>query len=179
LAILSLGGGVADSSMAAIVIARSLASKRAKVVIADLAQSGSSIEMLLGMQPGPGFADLLAGTADFTKVIIRDPFSTAHLLRFGFERSNASMALLNQKTDAVLGALGNIYDVVIVHAGETSSRTAALVGKCQGALVLAPATRQKDVAKAMAALSPSGQIAVQFVMLESWSVSAAKISATA
>ena len=77
--------------------------------------------MLFGLAAGPGFVDLLAGTTDFTKVIARDPLSNAHLLRFGLERNEEMVSLMDQRTDAVLSALGNIYDIVVIHCGEASS----------------------------------------------------------
>ncbi|MGB9141100.1 MAG: hypothetical protein WCB71_02760, partial [Aestuariivirga sp.] len=166
LAIASLGGGVADSSMATVVIARAVASKGLRVVVVDLATSGSSVDVLFGLEPGPGFVDLLAGATDFTKVIARDPHSSAHLLRLGLEKNQSVISLVDQRTEAVLAALGSIYDIVILHAGEATIKTPQLVGKCQAALLLAPGLRQKDVADAARALLESGMVDIQFGRLE-------------
>jgi uncharacterized protein involved in exopolysaccharide biosynthesis/Mrp family chromosome partitioning ATPase len=166
LAITSIGGGAADSSMATVAIARAIAAKGARVVVIDLAPDGSSVDTLFGLLPGPGFVDLLAGTTDFTKVIARDPLSNAHLLRFGVERNEAALSLMDQRTEAVLNALGNIYDVVLIHVGEASSRTTMLIVKCQAALLLAPDLRQEDVAKTAKSLLVSGLTDVQFIRLE-------------
>jgi polysaccharide biosynthesis transport protein len=166
LAITSIGGGAADSSLATVAIARAIAAKGARVVVIDLAPDGSSVDTLFGLPPGPGFVDLLAGTTDFTKVIARDPLSNAHLLRFGMERNEATLSLMDQRTEAVLNALGNIYDVVLIHAGEASSRTTLLIVKCQAALLLAPDLRQGDVAKTAKSLLVSGLTDVQFIRLE-------------
>ena len=167
LALTSIGGGAADSALAAVAIARAIAAKGARTVVVDLASEGSSIDTLFGLPSGPGFVDLLAGTTDFTKVIARDPLSNAHLLRFGLERNEAIMSLMDQRTDAVLSALGNIYDVVLIHTGEASSRATMLIVKCQAALLLAPDIRQDDVAKTAKSLIVSGLTDVQFVRLES------------
>ena len=167
LAVTSIGGGVADSSMATVAIARAIAAKGARVVVIDLAPDGSSIDTLFGLGAGPGFVDLLAGTTDFTKVIARDPLSNAHLLRFGMERNEAALSLMDQRTEAVLNALGNIYDVVLIHAGEASSRTTMLIVQCQAALLLAPDLRQDDVAKTAKSLLVSGLTDVQFIRLAS------------
>ena len=166
LAITSIGGGAADSSMATVAIARAIAAKGARVVVIDLAPDGSSVDTLFGLAAGPGFVDLLAGTTDFTKVIARDPLSNAHLLRFGMERNEATLSLMDQRTEAVLNALGNIYDVVMIHAGEASSRTTMLIVRCQAALILAPDLRQKEVAKTAKSLLVSGLTNVQFIRLE-------------
>jgi hypothetical protein len=166
LAVTSIGGGVADSSMATVAIARAIAAKGARIVVIDLAPDGSSVDKLFGLAAGPGFVDLLAGTTDFTKVIARDPLSNAHLLRFGMERNEAALSLMDQRTEAVLNALGNIYDVVMIHAGEASSRTTMLIVKCQAALLLAPDLRHGDVAKTAKSLLVSGLTDVQFIRLE-------------
>ena len=179
LAITSMGGGVADSSMATVAIARAIASRGSRIVVVDLAPDGSSVDMLFGLATGPGFVDLLAGTTDFTKVIVRDPLSSAHLLRFGLERNEEMISLMDQRTDAVLSALGNIYDMVIIHCGEASARTPMLVGKCQGALLLAPGLRHRDVANAARKLLASGLSDVQFVRLESQKFDEIRLAASA
>ena len=166
LAVTSIGGGAADSSMATVAIARAIAAKGARIVVIDLAPDGSSVDTLFGLPAGPGFVDLLAGTTDFTKVIARDPLSNAHLLRFGMDRNEAALSLMDQRTEAVLNALGNIYDVVLIHAGEASSRTTMLIVKCQAAIVLAPDLRQEDVARTAKSLLVSGLADVQFIRLE-------------
>ncbi len=179
LAILSLGGGATDSSLSVVVIARAIASKGARVVVVDLAEAGSSIDRLFGLPSGPGLIDLLAGTADFTKVIARDPLSEAHLLRFGHDRSEVSLSLMSQRSDAVVSTLGSIYDIVILHAGEAAAEIPALVGKCQSVLILAPPSRQVDVAKAAQTLLASGVGAVQYVKLEPWQPQGIKLAASA
>ena len=166
LAITTLGGSVADSAMATVAIARAIAAKGARVVVIDLTSGGSGVDTLFGLTPGPGFVDLLAGTTDFTKVIARDPLSSAHLLRFGAERGEVTLPLMDQRTEAVLNALGNIHDIVMIHAGEASSRTTRLVGKCQAALILAPEFRQGDVANSAKSLLEFGLTDVQFIRLE-------------
>jgi Mrp family chromosome partitioning ATPase len=166
LAITSMGGGGADSSMATVAIARAIASKGARVVVVDLTPDGSSVDLLFGLAEGPGFVDLLAGTTDFTKVIARDPLSSVHILRFGIERNEAALSLMDQRTDAVLSTLGNIYDIVMIHVGEATRRTLMVVAKCQAALILAPELRHRDVASAAKTLLEAGLTDVQFVRLE-------------
>jgi Mrp family chromosome partitioning ATPase len=152
--------------MAAVAIARAIASKSARVVVVDLTPEGSSIDLLFGLAEGPGFVDLLAGTTDFTKVIARDPLSSAHILRFGIERNEAALTLMEQRTDAVLSALGNIYDIVMVHVGEASRRSLMVVAKGRAALILAPELRHQDVANAARTLLEAGMADVQFARLE-------------
>lgn len=179
LAISSLGAGAADSSLATVAVARAVASKGARVVVADLTPDNSSIDMLFGLPPGPGFVDLVAGTTDFTKVIARDPQSNAHLLRFGTDRNEATLSLMDQRTEAVLTALGNIYDIVLVHVGEASGRTTTLLGNCQAALLLAPGPRRGDVAKTAKSLLVLGLTDVQYVRLESAQAEESRLAVSA
>jgi Mrp family chromosome partitioning ATPase len=178
-AIMSYFGGPADSSLAAVVTARAVAERNARIVVVDLDANGSCIEQLFGLPNGPGFVDLLAGTADFTKVISRDPLSTAHLLRFGFAKNAVSMSLLSQRMDAVLTALGSIYDMVLVHAGEASLDTPSLITKCQAALILAPSNQQAEASIAAQKLSDIGKLAVQLAVLEPVSIDDMKMAANA
>jgi hypothetical protein len=87
-------------------------------------------------------------------------------LRFGNMKTDASHALVHQRADAVLNALGSIYDIVIVHLGEESSSTAGLVEKCQAALIFAPAMNIADASNASAVMSAGGQLNVQIVGLD-------------
>jgi len=87
--------------------------------------------------------------------------------------------LMDQRTEAVLNALGNIYDIVLIHAGEASSRATALIGRCQAALLLAPGLRQGEVAKTAKLLLESGLIDVQFVRLESVKSKESRLAASA
>ena len=178
-AVVSLGGGTSDSALCALVAARAIATRNARVVVVDLDHAGSNLEILFGLPLGPGFVDLLAGTADFTKVITRDPSSTAHLLRFGFDRSQAARTLLNQKTDSVLAALGSIYDVVIVHAGETGNNTSQLVAKCQAIILAAPQQHQATAAKNLQSMVGNNELYAQYVSLQPWSAGSVKHSASA
>ncbi len=177
-AIASLGGGFTDSSMVSVVLARAVASHGARVIVVDLAPDGSGVEALFGLSPGPGFTDLLAGTTDFTKVVARDPLSNVHLLRFGVERTEATVSRMEQRIDAVLGTLGSIYDVILLHAGEESKKTPELIGKCQAALLLASGLRQTDVASTAKTLRESGLVDVQFARLEPLPVDELRLAAS-
>jgi uncharacterized protein involved in exopolysaccharide biosynthesis/Mrp family chromosome partitioning ATPase len=179
LAITSMGGGGADSSMATVAFARAIASMGGRIVVVDLTPDGSSVDLLFGLTEGPGFVDLLAGTTDFTKVIARDPHSSAHILRFGNERNEAVLSLMEQRTDAVLNALGNIYDIVMVHVGEASRRSLMVVANCQAALILAPGHRHRDVANAAKTLLEAGLADVQFIRLEPSMSDEIRLAATA
>jgi polysaccharide biosynthesis transport protein len=179
LAIFSVGGRPADSSLATVVTARALTSKKIRVVVVDMDSKGSDIDALFGLTAGPGFVDLISGTADFTKVIVRDPSSPTHLLRFGTVKNEASRLLVSQRTDAVLNALGSIYDIVIVHVGEASSDTMTVIEKCQAGLVLSPPNRFADATQALEALRGDGQFNSQLVELETYISPDSKLAVSA
>ena len=164
-AITSIGGGAGDTSLAAVALARAMAQLGRRVVIVDLSRVDSWLENLCAVAAGPGVADLVNGEAAFTKVIGRDAKSAVHLLRFGQDHSARAMALLDERIGSVLAALGNSYDAVIVHAGEATPETPALLRKCEAVLVLAPAMRLADATAAVKALSESGVHAVCHVLI--------------
>ena len=178
-AIISWDTDIRDSSLAAVIMARSISSLNLRVVVVDLATHGSCVEMFFGLAAGPGFVDLLSGKADFTKVIARDTESNVHLLRFGFTRDDAAMALLAQRTEVVLQALGTIYDVVIVHVGEASENTHELIPNCQGVVMLASAENQIEASVTLNSIKTENNVDARLVVLEQTSLSPVKRAASA
>ncbi|MGH6855125.1 MAG: GumC family protein [Aestuariivirga sp.] len=164
-AVTSIDGGPGDTSMAAVALARGMGGLGRRVVIIDLSRGGSWLEQLCGVATGPGIADLVSGEAAFTKVIGRDTKSAVHLLRFGLDHSANATALLDERTGSVMAALGDSYDVVIVHAGEAVSETPVLLRKCDAALVLAPPARLAEAGDAVQALASAGLHAVCHVLI--------------
>ena len=164
-AVTTIGGGPLDSSLAAVSLARAMAQPGRRVIIVDLSRSGSALENLCGVAPGAGIADLINGEASFTKIIGRDAKSPVHLLRFGMDHSAKAMTQLNERTGNVLAALGSSYDLVVVHAGEATPETPALLSKCDAAMVLAPPARLLEANQVVKALSSSGLRAVCHVAI--------------
>lgn len=164
-AIVSVGIGNSVGAAATVAIGRAAAAKGLRVMMLDLSNGEAGVHVLAGLPAGPGLADMLAGKADFTSIVARDQHSTAHLVRFGIDRSAKAVQLLTGKLDQILNTLNGIYDVVIVNAGELSSSAQVLAGKVQAALLLAPAVRQREVAAAVQALKASGMNAVEYIAL--------------
>lgn len=109
--------GAADGSVVAGDIALSLA--RA------MAQAGRSTLMmdcvgdLLGRDicpDGPGFYELVTGTAGFDTALHRDKESQLHLVPSGFVLADRSM-IADDAADLIFSALASNYDAVIVNAG--------------------------------------------------------------
>ena len=164
-AVTSIGGGEGDTSVAALGLARGLAARGKRVILADLASGGSWLERLCAVIPGPGITEIVSGHADFAKIAGRDSESPVHLLRYGLDRSPGSMAAVDQKIEAVLTALDGSYDMVIVHAGEAVSAAAGLMQKCEAALILAGPTRTGDAKAAARSLEAMGLRSVQVIAL--------------
>ncbi len=161
----SLGSDGPDAAFAALSTARILAEGKKRVVIVDLSQNGGDIEMLAGLPAGTGLTDLVAGIADFTKIIIRDPQSTTHIIRKGLSRDSDNENRLSDKFESVLTALDTIYDFVFVLVGEAYAAAPNLVKNCPAAFILATALRQRDAIMAAQVLQARGVLAPMFIQV--------------
>ena len=156
-----------DAALAAITTARALANQKKRVVVVDVGPTPGTLEFLFGLANGPGLTDLLEGKADFTKVICRDPQSTAHAIRLGLSIDPNSAKLLAQKLPSVITALVSIYDFVLLHAGEASAATPALIKNCQIAYLLAPPERRTEALEAERILAGQGVAASRLISVGS------------
>ena len=161
----TLGGSSADSPVASLALARSIATTGKRAVLVDLALSPSLVGSLSGVPSGPGVSELVSGTADFTKVIARDTRSPLHILRYGLDHSPRAQTLILERTESVLTALAQTYDFVLVNLGEANNETPVFLHKCQAALLLAPATRRDEVTSAIQTLLETGLAAAQHVLI--------------
>lgn len=166
LAITSIGGRGMDASVATVAIARAMATAKKKVVAIDLAASNSPFDTLFELQAGCGLSDLVAGEADFTKVICRDAHSTAHIIRYGMKAAPQFQGSVADKLAPILNALSSIYDIILVHVGEATPATPNLVKDIKGTMLLAPQARYKDAVAAARVLESKGMEISMFVRLE-------------
>jgi polysaccharide biosynthesis transport protein len=161
----SIGSKSPDAALAIVATARSIAAAKLKVIVVDVS-ADSSLEALFGLPLGPGLSDLVLGEADFTKIICRDPHSATHAIRYGLKSGAQSKTALAEKLASILTALAEIYDLVLVHAGEASPSTPALAKDCKGAVLLAPQARKRDAAAAAKTLASKGVLASAVVNLD-------------
>ena len=166
LALTSIGGRGMDASLAIVAITRAMATAKKKVVAIDLAASNSPFDTLFELQAGCGISDLVAGEADFTKVICRDAHSTAHIIRYGLKSAPQYQTMVADKLAPILKALSGIYDIILVHVGEASPATPNLVKDIKGTMLLAPQSRYKDAVAAARVLESKGMEMSMFVRLE-------------
>jgi polysaccharide biosynthesis transport protein len=164
--IASLGGSSIDAGIASVALARQLASRNRRSAVLDLGREPGQLEVLFGVPSGPGLTDLVNGSADFTKVLVRDSVSNVHLLRAGLDKNVSVTRLVEQNLPQLLAAMSNIYDFVVVHCGEAAVLTPEVLKKCGAALILSPSHRKRDAAVAVQVLMSAGVRSVQVVRLD-------------
>jgi polysaccharide biosynthesis transport protein len=179
IAITSIGGRGLDASVATVAVARAMAAAKKKTVAIDLSSANSPFDTMFEVEPGCGISDLVAGEADFTKVICRDAHSSAHIIRYGLKSSPQYQAIVAEKLAPILKALAGIYDVILLHAGEASPATPNLVKDCKGTMLLAPQSRYKDAVAAARVLESKGMPMCLFVRLEPTADTATKQAVSA
>jgi hypothetical protein len=121
---LLVGGAAAiDATAEAISIARSLVAAGRQVVLLDLAHGPHSISAALGLPRFPGLSDLAAGRAQFEDVIGIDAETPLHVIAAGNPRFAAADG--NGRFAAILAALTEVYDSVVLHADREALRRTA------------------------------------------------------
>ncbi len=161
----SIGSRGNESILAAIATARAIAALKLKIVVIDVT-AGSNFDSLFGLPQGPGLSDLVSGEADFTKVICRDPHSATHVIRYGLKSPVQSQVAILEKMGSIINALASIYDFILVHSGEATPATPAMLKDCKAAILLAPANRQKDAEAAARVLETKGIRYALYVRLD-------------
>jgi polysaccharide biosynthesis transport protein len=153
--VISVGASY-EAALGATAICRALAGARFKTMLVDVTAQRPAAMDMLALSEGPGLSDLLAGQADVARVIQRDPKSAVQAMRYGMVAELASRDAVARKMPQVLTTLSQVYDVVVLNAGEASSSTPELVNGCGAALFLAPAARQRDAVAASKTLASKG-----------------------
>lgn len=166
IALISIGGRNMDAGLATVALTRAIAQAKRKVIAIDLSNSNSPFDAMFEIPTSCGISDLVAGEADFTKIICRDSHSTAHLIRYGQQTGSQFQTTIAEKLEPILKALAGIYDIVLIHSGEATPSTPALIKSCKGVLLLAPQTRYKDAVAAARVLELKGMEQTMFVRLD-------------
>ena len=161
----TMGGGAGDSGLAAVSVGRSLATGGKRIVIVDAAHKTSAVDALCGVTAGPGLVDLLSGAADFTKVFGRDNRSTAHVLRYGSDRSEAAFAMVLARIDQVITALSALYELVIIDCGDARDSGVELLCRCEATVLLAPVFHLAEAAEAAQALDAHGLKTARYALV--------------
>lgn len=129
---------VQGDNAAVIDLARAMSADHTVLLVdADLLNPG--IAKSLGLDNGPGLADLLQDTASFSDVIISDKSSSGHIMRAGRGPMQARAHLSSQQMNTLLDALGEAYDFVLINTGPVGefSDVQALGSKADSTLIFA------------------------------------------
>jgi uncharacterized protein involved in exopolysaccharide biosynthesis/Mrp family chromosome partitioning ATPase len=159
------GQAATDAAASVAGLARTLAGQGLRTLIIDADPASAVLQIVLGVGQGPGLAELLVGQAQFETVIAKDTASPVQLLRVGQNRAAIPALLASAHMDAVLDALGQVYDMTIVHGGDTDGAGQLAIKKCHAAIVLASAANLNDAARSIEALRKAGLRAVQFLRI--------------
>ncbi len=157
---------VPNASLAALATARELSSRGEKVIVLELAPGLVGVETLSKIGSGPGLTELMAGKADFTKVVTREASSNVHIIRLGSRPTAENLLLLSEKLEQILGALRTIYSYIILHTGEANVATAPFVAAGDLAVILAPVSRLEDAKEAALALEEQGNAKTLILKLD-------------
>lgn len=158
-------GGSLEVATSALALGRALAKAGRKTILIDLEGQRALIPDLMDLPFAPGLAELVSGQSDFTKAIQRDTASPLQIIRHG-NFDPRVQELLASRMAAVTNTLAGIYDVVLLHVGEASPATLAIVRGCTSALLYAPQARQKDAVAAATTLQSRGVNNVYLVRVD-------------
>ena len=159
-------GGTFDTAFASVALARALSARKLKTMLLDISPTRPNVQDLMALTDGQGLCELLAGHSDVAKVIVRDHKSAVQVMRLGMPGAILPSQTLAARMPAVLASLAQVYDVVLVNAGEASAATPDAVQGTAAVIFLASAQRQKDAVAAAKTLSARGMRQAYFVKLD-------------
>jgi succinoglycan biosynthesis transport protein ExoP len=117
-------------------------------------------------EPGArsGLSELLSGAAAFSNVVVLDRESPLQLITAGQARATAGPLLASARFDAVIEALEQNYEMVLMNFGTASSETVGLVLKSHATLLVVSGDRVQDAALLCGSLAAAGVRAARFVI---------------
>lgn len=106
-------GGHGQAGEAALLLSRAIAQSGRSTVIVDCVGELSDHALCAD---GPGFYELVTGTASFDEALHKDPETALHIVPSGFVLADRSM-IADDAADLIFAALAGSYDSVVVVAG--------------------------------------------------------------
>ena len=141
----------------ALTLARALAAKGGRVVLADLALNAPNLSVMSVDPQAPGFAELGRGTASFGDIITRDKFSRLHIVSTGRVMDDASAIFASPRLTITLEALARAYDHMVIDGGAISeSPIAFFAGIAPRAVLVSKDLTAPETQEARAQLTAAG-----------------------
>jgi succinoglycan biosynthesis transport protein ExoP len=116
-----------DTSWTALKLARTLAG-HGRVVLVGISPADAAIKAASNDPSASGLAELVAGTASFRDIIVKDRQSSLHLISSGHEPAERSEILAAPELATSFAALARSYDHVVVAAGAVSGDELEAIG---------------------------------------------------
>jgi capsular exopolysaccharide synthesis family protein len=160
-AILIAGAGRgAGSSTTAANVAAALAQQGQRVAIVDADMRAGSLHRVFDMATGTGLSDALSdGSVSLEQIMRQTPAAGVTLVPSGAASPNAAELLDSPRFDAVMSALRERFDAIVVDCPPVLQVTdaAVLASKCDATIVVVRGdhTRRTDLAATVQALRPA------------------------
>ncbi len=136
----SIGGAARDAAVLTMALGRMLALEGVKTIVVDADMSGRSLNAATGRNAGKGLSDLLTGQAGFVDVIEPDGLSPLHTMHAGDAAAQALEMTGSEMMSAVLDALEQSYDAILLNEGETrfpAAPTGSVLPLCGAVAIIA------------------------------------------
>ncbi len=154
-----------DVALFVVATARAISEQNKKVLVIDADPASHALEPLFDLERGVGLSDLVEGKTDFTKIIRRDQQSTAHVVSYGLSESEETSTQLDLRMPNIIDSLADVYDCVIVHAGDKSPTTPESLLGCKSVVMIVPQNGQRDLAEIEQGIHNLGAESVMHVTL--------------
>jgi succinoglycan biosynthesis transport protein ExoP len=134
-------------TLTALTVARLIA-RNAKVIVVDLSAASPTISAVSVDPNAPGLAELMQGEASFAQVITKDLMSRAQLVSSGRPGSDRTL-LQSPRLGLAIDALLNVYDHVLLAAGNAADLPAEILTSQARAVVVPDASMAADARNLM------------------------------
>jgi polysaccharide biosynthesis transport protein len=137
-----------EAAEVALRLARLVSSHGLRVALVDT-RFNESLSALEGNSAGGSLAELICGRCAFDAAVTRDPGSRVHVIAAGGTGAKPLQLVSSDKMEAILSALTETYDVLVLLAPHLSRRAELqVVGNWAHLAVLAERGNQSDSAAA-------------------------------
>ncbi len=165
--IAALGGSSLASAALSAGMARALARQGLRTALVDADFDNGRLGSVVVAQRRKGLADVIAGRASFAEVMAKDAASPLHIIQAGGPLPESD---LSASLRAVMEAMEQVYDMVVVHEGEArypARRETSILPHVQAAFVVTSHGQEALAESLCAALGKAGVMHCRTIAL--WS----------